>query len=129
MTTDLWMLVATGVWSALIPLIYLIGRSQVPGGVVWAFGNRETGLAVAPWVARAIRAHGNLTENLTLFAILVLVAHVAGKANDATALGAILFFCGRVAHTLIYIAGVLYLRTVAFFVAIAGELLILAQLR
>ena len=128
MTTDLWMLVATGLWSALIPLIYLVGRSRVPGGVAWAFGNRDAGLDVAPWVSRAIRSHANTIENLAFFAILVLVAHVAGKANGTTALGATLFFWGRLAHTFIYIAGVPYLRTAAFFVAIAGELLILVQL-
>src|SRR5437762_1301855 len=104
MTTDLWMLVATGLWSAIIPTIYAVGRFQVPGGGAWAFDNRETQLEVAPWVSRAVRAHQNLTENLTFFAILVLVAHVAGKANGATAFGATLFFIGRVAHTVTYTA-------------------------
>ena len=128
MTTDLWMLVATGLWSALIPTIYGAGRFQVPGGGAWAFGNRETPLEVAPWVSRAVRAHQNLTENLALFAILVLVAHVAGKANGATALGAVLFFLGRVAHTLTYTAGLIYVRTAVFFVAVIGEIIILVQL-
>src|SRR5262249_28796851 len=107
MTTDLWMLVATGLWSAMIPTIYGAGRFQVPGGGPGAFGNRETPLDVAPWVARAVRAHQNLTENLTFFAILVLVAHVTGNANGATALGATLFFMGRIAHTVTYTAGLI----------------------
>lgn len=128
MTTDLWMLIATGFWGACIPLMYGAGRFQVPGGIGWAFGNRESLLEVAPWVGRAVRAHLNLTENIALFAILVLVAHVTGKANGATALGAELFFFGRVAHTLLYTAGAIYLRTAAFFVAVAGEVLILLQL-
>jgi uncharacterized MAPEG superfamily protein len=128
MTTDLWMLVATGLWSALIPAIYASGRFQVAGGFAWAFGNRDTTLAVAPWVDRAVRAHQNLTENLALFAILVLVAHVTGKANDATALGATLFFAGRILHTLTYTAGLKYVRTAMFFLAAGGELLIFVQL-
>lgn len=128
MTTDLWMLVATGLISAVIPLIYLVGRVQVPGGITWAFGNRDTVLEVPAWVSRTVRAHNNLTENLAPFAILVLVAHVAGKANEATALGATLFFWGRVAHLATYVAGVQYLRTAAFFVAVGGEILILLQL-
>src|ERR1051326_1172356 len=123
MTTDLWMLVATGLWAALIPTIYAVGRFQVPGGAAWAFGNRDTTLAVAPWVSRAVRAHENLTENLALFAILVLVAHVARKSNGATALGATLFFIGRIAHTVTYTAGLIYVRTAVFFVAAAGEIM------
>jgi len=39
------------------------------------------------------RAH-NMLENLALFASLVLVAQVAGKANATTALGAELFLLG-----------------------------------
>lgn len=128
MTTDLWMLVATGLLSAAIPLVYAVGRGSVPGGLAWAFGNRDTSLEVAPWVNRAVRAHDNLTENLAGFAILVLVAQVAGKANASTALGAELFFFGRVAHFVTYTAGWIYVRTGVFFVAVAGEILILVQL-
>jgi uncharacterized MAPEG superfamily protein len=128
MTTDLWMLVATGLLSAFIPLVYGAGRFQVPGGAAWAFGNRDTTLPVAPWVSRAVRAHLNLTENIAAFAILVLVAHVAGKANGATAMGATLFFIGRVLHLITYTAGFIYVRTAVFFLAVTGEILILVQL-
>ena len=129
MTTDLWMLVYSGLLSAVIPLVYGAGRAQVPGGLPWAFGNRDKALdGVAPWVNRAVRAHDNLTENLAAFAILVLVAHVAGKANGTTALGAEMFFFGRVAHLITYTAGWIYVRTAVFFVAVAGEILILLQL-
>ncbi|HKY90429.1 MAG TPA: MAPEG family protein [Nevskiaceae bacterium] len=129
MTTDLWMLVATALLAAAIPLVYAAGRFQVPGGFRWAFGNREAPLTGVPeWAQRTVRAHANLTENIAGFAILVLVAAVAGKANEMTALGAQLFFWGRVAHLGLYTAGVTYLRTVAFFVAAAGEVLILIQL-
>lgn len=128
MTTDLWMLVATGLMSTLLPVVYLVGRVQTPGGMEWALGNRDTGLKAPAWVDRAIRAHVNLTENLAPFAILVLVAHVTGNANAMTALGATIFFLGRVAHAIVYTAGIIGLRTAVFFVAAAGEVLILIQL-
>ena len=128
MTTDLWMLVATAVLSMLAPTIYLSGRIQTPGGVEWAFGNRDRDLDVPAYAARAQRAHGNLTENLAGFAILVLVAHVAGKANHLTALGAEMFFAARVAHLLVYTAGITMVRTAVFFLGTAGEILILSQL-
>ena len=128
MTTDLWMLVYTALLSMFFFFAYLPGRAGVPGGLAWAFGNRETSLAVPAWTSRAERAHQNLVENLAPFAILVLVAHVAGKANATTALGATLFFWGRVGHAAAYIAGIIYLRTAVFFIATVGELLILSQL-
>jgi len=128
MTTDLWMLVYSALLCVSLPVVYLVGRSNAPGGLAWGFGNRDTTLDTPPWVGRAVRAHLNMVENLTPFAILVLTAHVTGRANATTALGATLFFWGRVGHAATYVAGILYARTGAFFVATAGELLILSQL-
>lgn len=128
MTTDLWMLVWTVLLSLLLPTIYLVGRTITPGGLAWGLGNRDRALAVPAWAERAERAHRNLTENLAPFVALVLVAHVTGRANATTALGATLFFWGRVAHAAVYTAGIVYLRTAVFFVATLGEILILMQL-
>lgn len=128
MTTDLWMLV----WSAILGLLffntYAPALFAIPGGLQWGFANRDQALELPPWAARAKRAHANLVENLAPFAILVLVAHVTGKANATTALGAQIFFWGRVAHAVLYIAGIPYARTAAFAVAWVGEILILFQL-
>ena len=128
MTTDLTMLVATALLCLFMPMIYLIGRAQTPGGMEWALGNRAQSLPIPEWAARAQRAHLNLVENLAPFAILVLVAHASGKANGWTALGAEIFFLARVAHFAVYTAGLIGVRTAVFFAGTVGELLILAQL-
>lgn len=128
MTVDLWMLVASALLSHTWVLVYGVGRAQTPGGLEWGFGNRDAPLPVAEWTSRAVRAHLNLLENLTPFAILVLTAHVAGKANAMTALGATIFFVARIAHALIYTAGIKVVRSAVFGVGLAGEILILAQL-
>jgi len=128
MTTDLWMLVLSAVLCLVLPLPYLVARAVTPGGVAWGLGNREEDFRFPAWAGRAERAHRNLVENLAPFAILVLVAHVTGRANATTALGATLFFWGRVLHALTYLAGVVYLRTAVFAIAIVGEVLILLQL-
>ena len=128
MTTDLWMLVLSAVLCLVLPLPYLMARGMTPGGVAWGLGNREEDFRFPAWAGRAERAHRNLVENLAPFAILVLVAHVAGRANATTALGATLFFWGRVLHALTYIAGIPYLRTAVFGLSIVGEIMILLQL-
>jgi uncharacterized MAPEG superfamily protein len=122
------MLVCSGVLAVSMPLVYGAGRATTPGGNRWSLGNRDATLAVAPWVERAQRAHANLVENLPTFAILVLVAHVTLAANELTAIGATVFFAARLAHAITYVAGIIYLRTLLFFVSIAGEALILLQL-
>ncbi len=128
MTTDLWMLVCTAVLSISVPLLYGAGRLQASGGGKWLAGNRDTALDVAPWVERAKRAHLNLIENIAPFAVLVLVAHVTGKANEATACGAQLFFYGRLAHVAVYTMGLVYVRTIVFGVTVLGEIWILRAL-
>ena len=128
MTTDLWYLVWTALLTTVIPMIYLAGRIQMPGGLQWALGSRDEPFEIPDWARRAERAHANLTENLATFAALVLVAHVAGKANATTALGAQIFFWARIAHVAVYTAGIPGLRTGVFFVGAAGELMILFQL-
>ena len=45
-----------------------------------------------------------------------------------TLLGAQLFFWGRVAHAIVYIAGIPWLRTAAWGVSVIGLILIFAQL-
>ncbi|HYD49442.1 MAG TPA: MAPEG family protein [Terriglobales bacterium] len=128
MTTDLWMLVLSAVLALSMPAIYLIGEMQVPGGMEWGLGNRDTHLELPPWAARAKRAHYNLIENLVPFTILVLAAHVGGQANSLTAIGATVFFLSRVAYAVIYTAGITLLRTIVFFLGTAAQLLILLQL-
>lgn len=128
MSTDLFMLVCTAILAMTIPTIYLVGRIQTSGGMQWALGNRETPLEVPAWAERAQRAHLNLTENLAPFAALVIVAHLTGTAGSLSALGATLFFWARVAHVLVYTAGLIGVRTAVFFVGVFGEILILVQL-
>jgi uncharacterized MAPEG superfamily protein len=128
MTTDLTMLVWTALLALLAPTVYLVGRMQTPGGMAWAFGNREDPLRIPDWAARAERAHANLVENIGPFAILVLVAQVSGRADATTALGASIFFWSRVAHYAVYTAGLIGVRTAVFFVGAAGELMILSQI-
>lgn len=129
MITDLWMLVATAVMCMSLPVVYLVGRTITPGGKEYGFGNRAGSLDNAPaWCGRAQRAHTNLIENIGAFAILVLVAFVTGKSNDTTALGSMIFFGARVGHAIVYIAGILYVRTLMFLTSIVGMVMIFSQL-
>ena len=128
MTTDLWMLVATALLALILPFVYSASRVLRPGGFAWSLGNRDQPIEISPWTGRAIRAHQNLVENIGPFAVLVLVAYVAGKADPLTALGSTIFFWSRVAHALLYIAGLTHLRTFAFGAGLVGEVLILRQL-
>jgi len=87
-------------------------------------GNREGLPDIVGWAGRARRAHLNMLENLLLFAALVLIAAVAGKANATTAMGAMIFFWARLAYAVIYLIGIPWLRTLAWFVGVIGMAMI-----
>ena len=48
------------------------------------------------------------------FAALILIAHVAGKADATTAFCAIAFFWLRLAHAVVYWLGLPFIRTLVF---------------
>jgi len=87
-------------------------------------GNREGLAEMVGWAGRARRAHLNMIENLVLFAALVLIAATAGNANATTAMGAMIFFWARLAYAVIYLIGIPWLRTLAWFVSVIGMVMI-----
>jgi uncharacterized MAPEG superfamily protein len=91
-------------------------------------GNREGLPEIKGWAGRARRAHLNMVENLVLFAALVLMAAVANKANATTAAGAALFFWARLAYAVIYLIGIPWLRTAAWFASVIGMAMIAGAL-
>ena len=127
MTPDLTYLVWSAVLCFVQMLVGVLGALQIAGLPALA-ANRDDMPAVEGWAGRATRAHRNMLESLVLFAILVLVAKVAGRSNATTALGAMIFFWARVAYALVYVAGVPWLRTAVWGVSIAGLAMIASQL-
>jgi uncharacterized MAPEG superfamily protein len=118
-------------WSVALTVVLAViavSGATLEVGVPRLAGNRENMPEMPGWAGRAARAHGNLLENLVLFAILVLVARAMNVSNGMTILGAQLFFWGRVAHAALYLAGIPWLRTGAWTISVIGLLLIFLQL-
>src|SRR5512134_528334 len=119
------------VWSValcVVQMLVAVTGAQLQVGLPRLVGNREALPEATGWAGRAARAHRNMLENLVLFAALVLAAQVAGLANETTALGALLFFWGRVAYAVVYVIGIPWVRTGAWAVSIVGLVLIFLQL-
>lgn len=120
------------VWSvalAFVQVLVAVQGAMMQVGLPTLVGNREPALDIKGWAGRAQRAQRNMVENLVLFAALVLVAVAAGKTNDMTLLGAQIFFWARLVYAAVYIAGIPWIRTGAWFVSVIGMILIFAQLR
>jgi len=119
------------VWAGLLTLVQAVVAVQgalMQVGLAKLAGNRDGMPEITGWGGRAARAHRNMLENLVLFAILVLVAVVAGKTNAMTLLGAQIFLYARIAYAAVYIAGLPWVRTAVWGVSVVGLAIIFVQL-
>ena len=123
MTPELTYLVATCVLSLVLWVPYILGRISA-WGLIETMGYPQRELPQPEWAVRMRKAHANLTENLVPFAGLVIAANLASLGNEMTALGAMIFFCARVAHAIVYTLGIPIARTLTFAAGLVGCLMI-----
>jgi uncharacterized MAPEG superfamily protein len=128
MTVELQMLS----WAVVVGLVQLViaatlGTQQ--RGLSWNASARDgepkplTGVA-----ARMDRALKNFLETFAFFAAAVLMVVATQHTSAHTALGAQLYFWGRVVYVPLYAAGTPYVRTLAWTVSMAGLLMVLLAL-
>lgn len=103
MTPELTWLTLTALLAASLWIPFVVGVNTTPGPKP---SDRPPNLSESvPWVHRANRAHLNLLEQFLPFAIVVVVAHLAGISTTVTIWAAAAFFWLRVAHAVWMIAG------------------------
>lgn len=115
----------TMLWaSALLGTVYLLAAvipSVLGRGMPWAAGPRdEPAPAIGKLGGRLDRAWKNFVETFPLFVAAVLVEAQVPQDSEIAAMGAQLYFWGRVAFLPLYAIGVPFLRTIAWTVALAG---------
>lgn len=94
----------------------------------WSAGARDEPPVLSPLGGRAERALRNFLETFAAFAVLALALQQTGRDDWWSALGAALYFWGRVAYLPLYLAGVPWLRSAAWCVATLGIAVMLWRL-
>ena len=121
---------AAAIIIGIVTLIWAAATARGQQNLAWAAGARDE--AVAPpgkLAGRLDRAQANLFETLPIFAIAVIMAHVAGKdGGPLTLWGTHLYLFGRVIYLPLYALGVAYIRTLAWGVAFVGMGMVIAAL-
>jgi len=123
MTDDLTYLAWTALLTAVLWIPYIAGQVMTNGFLTPTNYRDPAPREVPLWGQRANRAHMNAVEAFAPFATLVIVAHLAGVANEATAMWAAVYFWARLAHVIVYLFAVPFLRTIIFtvgFIAVLG---------
>ncbi|MEQ1714921.1 MAG: MAPEG family protein [Hyphomicrobium sp.] len=109
--------------------IAIIANRLAEIGVWKALKNPEPDVRPhAEWAYRLSHAHRNAIENLAVFAPLAISVQVTGLGTPATAMASAAFFYARVAHAVIYAAGIPLLRTLAFFAGFICQMILAERL-
>ena len=124
---DLTMLVYSVILTFLIILVPAVG-AIIQNGLATQAGARDGLSEPTVFIKRARRLQDNMIENMVLFVPLVLAVQVAGVSSAQTAMGAQIFVVARLLHALIYLAGIPWLRPLAWAVSVVGMLMIGAAL-
>ncbi len=114
MSPDLKYLALTAMLSATLWIPYVVCQVMTNGFLQPPNYIDPADRPVPLWGKRAHRAYLNSVEVLAPFAALVIVAHLAGKANAMTAFWAASFFWLRLVHAIVYWFAFPYIRTVVF---------------
>jgi uncharacterized MAPEG superfamily protein len=127
MSIEIQMLIGSTILALIQPFPYLFAYLKF-WGLKIAASNRDQVPGLPLWAQRAQRAHANMVENFSHFAVLILLVSHLNLANEYTAFGATLFFWARLLYWPIYIAGIPWIRTIVFIIGLTAELIIAWQL-
>jgi uncharacterized MAPEG superfamily protein len=120
MGIELTMLVWTLVLAFVQILLFDFARTS-QYGMKWNTGPRDENMpALSPVAGRLQRAQYNLYETLPLFIGGVLIAHIAGRENELTAIGSQVYFWGRVVYVPLYAIGIRQIRSLVWLISTAG---------
>ena len=128
MTTDLFYLALTAGLAAVLWIPNVVAIVSTHGLIKPNDFYEGAEKPLEGWAQRAKRVHLNMVENLAHFAVLVIVAHLAGASNETTAMWAMIYFWARVAHAIVFYAGIPYLRTIAFSIGFIAEIVIFFEI-
>jgi uncharacterized MAPEG superfamily protein len=124
MSRELMWLTLTVILTGVLWIPYILDRIMVRG-LIGAMANpSRDAKPQSPWAQRLYFAHTNAVENLVIFAALVLILDAQGHSTASTAMACAVYFWARLAHVIVYALGIPVLRTLAFTVGFAVQVVL-----
>ena len=120
---DIYWLVLTVVLTALLwipQILHSILRAGIKTALLYP---DEAATQYADWAVRSKAAHNNAVENLVIFAPLVLLVLLLDIGNELTALTTLVYFTTRVFHYVMHVLAIPIMRTIAFLIGFACQLI------
>jgi uncharacterized MAPEG superfamily protein len=121
MTRELFWLTLTVILTGLMWVPYIVNRAQVRG-IMGALANPSRhDKPQSEWANRMMFAHDNAVENLIIFAPLVLILNAIDYSSTTTVIACNVYFWSRLAHLIVYTAGLPVFRTLVWLVGFFAQ--------
>lgn len=111
------------IYAAILLLIQLALQTiagTIQNGVGYILSPRDEAPDVSGYSARFERAFYNMLETFPVFAALAIIVHLTENWTSTTALGAQIYFWGRVVYVPAYVAGIAFVRTLIWAASFIG---------
>ena len=123
-SSEIYWLTLTIIMTALLWIPQIL-NSLIKSGPAKAFLYPDAAAEhYSDWAQRSKAAHNNAVQNLVIFAPLVVLLILLDLGNDLTALTAMTYFISRILHYILHVLAIPLLRTVAFLLGFACQLVI-----
>jgi len=124
LSKELFWLTMTCILTLVIWVPYILDRIKVRG--LWAtMDNPSTkDKPQSPWAQRLYFAHTNAVDNLAVFAPLVLILNTLDISTRTTVIACAVYFWSRLAHAIVYAAGLPVVRTIAFTISFIAQVVL-----
>jgi uncharacterized MAPEG superfamily protein len=119
MSIELKMLLYAGI-VLIVQLVLQVLAGIYQNGLGYALSPRDDLSNDSGIAGRVERAFYNMLETFPIFAAMALMVHVTESWTSLTALGAQLYFWGRVFYVPAYVAGIPVVRTVIWMASLVG---------
>lgn len=118
-------------YAAILLIIQLVLQTLagiIQNGLGYQLSPHDEDSDSAGIAGRIERAFYNMLETFPVFAALALMVQATESWTSLTAMGAQLYFWGRVFYVPAYVAGIPFVRTIIWFVSLAGICLLAWEL-
>ena len=123
-SSEIYWLTLTVIMTALLWIPQIL-NSLIKSGPAKAFLYPDAAAEhYSDWAQRSKAAHNNAVQNLAIFAPLVVLLILLDLGNDLTGLTAMIYFISRFLHYILHVLAIPLLRTVAFLIGFACQLVI-----
>ncbi len=114
MSPELKYLALTALLTASLWIPYVVAQVVINGPLKPPNYVDPTPRPLPLWGQRANRLYMNAVETFAPFAAIVILVQLAGKNDSMTAFWAMSYFWLRVAHAIVYLVAIPYIRTIIF---------------